>query len=77
MVLKLKGNINIDTKGIGFVPKLVSTWPRKQNISVLVDTNVSLWDYLYVYICVCIYLCKYEFINFYVYQHNILSLHIL
>ena len=61
MVLKLKGNINIDTKGIGFVPKLVSTWPRKQNISVLVDTNVSLWDYLYVYIY--IYVCVYIYVS--------------
>ena len=49
----------------------VSIWPKKRNISVLVDTDISFQDYhhyIFIYINIYFYhLCKYEFINFYVY----------
>ena len=58
------------------ISRVVLIWLKKKgNISVLVDIYIPFRDYRYYifpYINIYLYhLCKYEFINFYVYQHKI------
>ena len=59
---------------------------KERNILVSVDTGVQFRDYHYLYISIhkyiyiyiyLYYLCKYEFINFYIYQYKIENSHIL
>ena len=69
------GQDMIWTKGINFVLEAVSIWLEKRNISILVNTGVHFGIfaiYIFLYINIYLYyLCKYEFIDFYVYQHKI------
>ena len=62
-------------KRVNFVLKAISIWPGEGNIPVLIDTGVLFQNYrFYIFLYINIYLyylCKYEFINFYVYQHKI------
>jgi len=57
---------------VNLVFKAVLVWPGEQNILVYLPFRITT-----LYMCVCIYLYKYEFINFYVYQHKIYNPHIL
>ena len=71
-----------NVKGFNFIPEAILVWLGEQNILILVCTilRLLLFIYFYTYIYIYIYLhyfCKYEFINFYVYQHKILNPHIL
>ena len=75
-----------ESKEVNFLPKAILVWLVERNILVSFDTGIPFQDYrclyisihtyIYIYIYVYIYLylyylCKYEFMNFYVYQHKI------
>ena len=68
-------HLSVVVKGVKFVPEAISVWLGEWNISVLVNADVP-FQVTTIYVCVC-YLCKYEFINFYVYQQKIYNSHIL
>jgi len=71
-----EGMKHLTTKEVNFVLEAISVWSEERNISIPIDTSVPFQDYPYLYISIrkyiyLYYLCKYEFINFYVYQHKI------
>ena len=67
-----------NVKGFNFIPEAILVWLGEQNILIPVYhfafTAIYIFLYIHIYIYIYIYLyylCKYIFMNFYIYQHKI------